>query len=170
MLLEFADYECPFCAKHTNDVQPKVISDLIRTGEVTYAYFHFPFQRIHRNAFNASVAAECAGAGGKFWEMHRLLFANQKDLLGPSLLTHAATLGLDMPSFRTCLATKAAAVSADIKHGETLGVRSTPTFFIGEQLPDGQIHLRKRITGTVGIEGFKAALKPDPPVRRALLW
>ena len=83
ILVEFADFQCPYCAQHTIQTMPRIKKELIEPGIVSYAYFHFPVERLHPDAFKASEAAECAGRQGKYWEMHEMLFAKQSALVRP---------------------------------------------------------------------------------------
>lgn len=128
-LLEYGDYECPFCgAAHT--VVHKVRTML--GHELRFAYRHFPLGQIHPHAFVAAEAAEAAGAQGMFWEMHDILFTHQDRLGAEDLLEYAQRLGLDLPRFTRELAshTHASTVRAHFSSGVRSGVNGTPTFFI----------------------------------------
>jgi protein-disulfide isomerase len=128
-LLEYGDYECPFCGAAHKVVQEvrEMLGD-----ELRFAFRHFPLAQIHPHAFAAAEAAEAAGAQGRFWEMHDLLFTHQ-DRLGPEdLLVYAQRLGLELPRFTRELANHAHAptVRAHFSSGVRSGVNGTPTFFI----------------------------------------
>src|SRR5262245_60944694 len=101
--VEFSDFECPFCGRFARDVQPMLDRMYIKTGDVLMVFVHFPLEEIHPNALTAAVYAECAGQQGRFWEMHDLLFSDQKKLDPLELQGRAKTLGLDIPKFGTCL-------------------------------------------------------------------
>ena len=73
-LVEFTDYECPFCAQHTRDTAPSIDRTLVDTGRMRHVLFNFPLERLHPAARKASEAAECASRQGRFWEMHERLF------------------------------------------------------------------------------------------------
>src|SRR5437868_14618536 len=91
-LLEYGDYECPFCA----DAQPIVKEIQRRLGDdLLFAFRHFPLANVHPHAEHAAEAAEAAGAQGRFWEMHNVLFENQDALEDEDLAQYAAALGLD---------------------------------------------------------------------------
>jgi protein-disulfide isomerase len=125
-LLEYGDYECPFCAAAhpiVKQVQP-VMGD-----ELRLAYRHFPMTQIHPHAYQA---AEAAGAQGRFWEMHDLLFANQDRLDLRDLITYATALGLDLERFVTEMRNGmyAGRLREDFLSGVRSGVNGTPTFFI----------------------------------------
>ena len=107
-------------------------------GKVRLVFRHFPLS-FHENAPKAAEAAMCADAQGKFWEMHKELFANQGALTVADLKKHAATIGLDQAKFDSCLDSgeKKAAVDADTKAGGEAGVSGTPAFFINGKLLSG---------------------------------
>jgi protein-disulfide isomerase len=128
-LVEYGDYECPFCgAAHP------VVKQLLQVlgDDLLFAYRHFPLSQIHAHAALAAEAAEAAGAQRRFWEMHDLLFENQDRLEPPSLLGYAKTLGLDLDRFVRELDSHVHAprVREDFISGVRSGVNGTPTFFI----------------------------------------
>jgi NhaA family Na+:H+ antiporter len=136
-LVEYGDYECPFCAQAAGPVR-----DLIeRFGDdLLYVFRHFPLVSQHPHAFHAAVAAEAAGAQGRFWEMHDRLLANQRGLAAADLLAHARAIGLELPSFEAALADPELAdrVRRDAASGLRSGVLGTPTFFVnGRRLEGG---------------------------------
>ncbi|MGZ4402315.1 MAG: DsbA family protein [Gaiellaceae bacterium] len=128
-LLEYGDYECPFCGA-AHKVVHKVRTML--GDEIRFAYRHFPLAQIHPHAFVAAEAAEAAGAQGMFWEMHDLLFTHQNRLGAEDLLEYAQRLALDLPRFTRELAshTHARTVRAHFLSGVRSGVNGTPTFFV----------------------------------------
>jgi protein-disulfide isomerase len=154
-LIEFFDFQCPFCAKHARDTYPSIRRELIDKHKVTYVSFAFPLDGIHPDARKASEAAECASRQGRFWEMHERLFANPKALGVADLFKSAAAVGLDTTRFETCIAKEAVdAVTADVEEGKRLNVNSTPTFFVGRVRADGSIDLLKQINGAAPFETF----------------
>jgi protein-disulfide isomerase len=135
-IIEFTDYECPFCARHYTQTEPQIMEQYVKTGKVRYTVRHFPLS-FHPNAQKASEAAECAGQQGKFWEMHNAIFENQQSIGVSDLKKYAATIGLDTTKFNTCLDSGATAsiVQADFQAGQAAGVSGTPSFYInGKQL------------------------------------
>jgi len=130
-LIEFSDYQCPFCARHTRDTNPELVKEYVDTGKVRYAFFDMPLENLHKSAFKAAEATRCAGDQGKYWEMHERLFANQQMLEPWS--AHAKALDLDVAVFDTCMNSgkSANAVRADMATAQQLGINSTPTFFLG---------------------------------------
>ncbi len=127
-IVEFSDFECPFCrtlARNLAEVM-KQYGDRVRR-----VYRQFPLESIHRNAMAAAKASICAGDQGKFWVMHGLLFEGGP-LEEANLLEKAAKAGLEAGPFKACLASQAAEnrVRADLETATALGVSSTPTFFV----------------------------------------
>jgi protein-disulfide isomerase len=132
----------------------------VKTGKLRYAVRDFPLEAIHPQAFKAAEAAHCAGDQGQYWEMHVLLFQNQR-ALGPAELTkYAGTLGLDGAKFQTCLdkALHAEAVKRDLAEGMKAGVRGTPTFFLGTIESGDKVRVTRIIRGAQPAEAFKAAI------------
>lgn len=137
VLIEFSDYQCPFCARHTRKVFPQIERDYIKTGKIRYVFRDFPLERIHKQAFVAAQAANCAGDQEKYWEMHDRLFANRKNI--EPLAQHAEAVGLDVDTFASCISSEkyAQEVRDDMAEGRKSGVRSTPTFIFGLVEGDG---------------------------------
>src|SRR5712691_1751168 len=92
-VIEYSDFQCPFCARYAKETFPQITSDYVDTGKVKYAFHDLPLD-FHKYAFKAAEAAHCAGDQGKFWEMHGLLFQNQAALAPEQLGTYAKNLGL----------------------------------------------------------------------------
>jgi protein-disulfide isomerase len=163
-LIEFTDYQCPYCGRHARDTEPQIDATLVDRGAIRHVVLNFPLTRIHQNAEKAGEAAECAGRQGKFWEMHARLFGNQEALGEDDLLRSADAIALDRPQFTRCLAEDAAAeVKADIAEGSRLGVNSTPTFFLGTFERDGSIRLGKRINGAAPFQQFADLIEAVHP-------
>lgn len=142
-IVEFSDYQCPFCSRHFRDTVPQLLSQY--QGEIKYVVLNFPLSNIHPMAQKAAEAAECALDQGEFWEFHDTLFENQSALDTASLKKYAADLGLDTGSFNTCLDSgdKAQQVRSDLQAGQAAGVRGTPTFFINGQRLVGAVPLNR---------------------------
>jgi protein-disulfide isomerase len=158
-MIEFSDYQCPFCKRHVDQTVPGFVKDYVETGKLRYAFRDFPLTAIHPLAAKAAEAARCAGEQGKYWEMHDRLFANQKELQPEKLPTHAQAIGLDEPKFRECLdqGRYAAAVQKDVDEGARLGITGTPTVVVG--LTDGaQAKNAVIIHGAQAIATFKAEI------------
>jgi len=148
VLVEYGDYECPYC-KSASMVIPKLLE---RFGDdLCYVARHFPLPDVHPNAALAAEAVEAAGAQGKFWEMHELLFAHQDRLQFADLLRYAVELGLDAGAFEADLtnARFADRVAADVEGAEAAGVAGTPTFFIND----------RRYVGAYDVDSLEGALR-----------
>jgi protein-disulfide isomerase len=135
-LVEFGDYECPFCGRAYWVVKEvrEAMGDQLR-----YVFRNFPLTQIHPRAELAAEAAEAAGAQGKFWEMHDLIYENQDALDLESLASFAAGLGLDTERFLSDLNLRSHAgrVAEDRNSALRSGVNGTPTFFINGIRHDG---------------------------------
>lgn len=140
-LVEFSDYQCPFCSRFFTATLPTLTKEYIDTGKLRYAFRDFPLDRIHPEARKAAEAARCAGDQGKYWEMHDMLFQNQKALQMDKLKGYAQGLDLDLTAFNACLENGKykAAVQKDLDDGVGVGVRGTPTFVLGKTGPDDTI-------------------------------
>jgi protein-disulfide isomerase len=147
-LVEMTDFQCPFCGRHAKNVMPEILKNYVSTGKLKYVVRDFPLP-FHHNAEKAAEAAHCAERQGKFWEMHDLLFNNQKALDPEHLTEYATQIGLDADAFGTCLESGELAeeVKASREEGRKAGVTGTPTMFLGQSQPDGKVKLTKRITG-----------------------
>lgn len=136
-LVEFSDYQCPFCQRFFLATLPALKREYIDTGKVRYVFRDYPLDQIHPEARKAAEAAHCAGEQGKYWEMHDLLFRNQQALALPRLSEHARTLGLDGAAFDTCLASArhTALVNRGLGDGLAAGIQGTPGFVVAKTKP-----------------------------------
>ena len=128
-LVEYGDFECPHCGRASPIV--KAVQRLMGP-RLCFVFRHFPLTQIHSHAEHAAETAEAAGAQGKFWEMHDVLFQRQEALEDEQLIGYAQTLGLDAARVTTELAghVHRGRVRADFMGGVKSGVNGTPTFFI----------------------------------------
>jgi protein-disulfide isomerase len=127
-IIEFSDFQCPYCAGAT----PVLDSLLVRhPSEVRHVYRHYPLP-IHTDAERAAVASMEAARQGAFWPYHDLLFAHQDRLTDVDLIGYADSLGLDEDAFARALRERLHAdlVAADVALGRSLAVHGTPTFFL----------------------------------------
>jgi protein-disulfide isomerase len=169
-IVEFADYECPYCQK--------VNEDLARIREqfpnqVSLVYKDFPLP-MHPLAAKAAVAARCAGAQGKFWEYHDALFQDKK-LQTSDLKQEAATLKLDTAKFNQCIESgeQVASVKKDAEEAHRMGLQGTPSFFINGHFMSGSIgfvKLRETVMQELGAKILpkkqSAALVPTADVEK----
>jgi protein-disulfide isomerase len=135
-LVEYGDYQCPFCA----EALPGVKQMLSLFGDrLLFAFRQFPLVSQHSNAWSAALAAEAAGRQQRFWEMHDHLFGHQHALSHDELLSHALALGLDMTRFERDLGDPEVAVKVrqDVISGLHSGVMGTPTFFVDSRRLEG---------------------------------
>jgi protein-disulfide isomerase len=140
-LVEFSDYQCPFCRQFSEDTLPALKKNYIDTGKLRYVFRDFPIDQIHPQARKAAEAARCAGDEGKYWEMHGLLFQNQQGLHPERLQTYAEQLHLDTRAFGACLenAKYQARVQHNLTEGISAGVQGTPAFVLGKTRADGTV-------------------------------
>ena len=136
-LVEYGDYESEACAKAN-----EIVKDLMKQfeGDLRFNFRHFPLTQIHQRAQKAAEAAVGAAQDGKFWEMHDLLFRNQKHLGTISLKQYSREAGISNKKFLDSLvnSTYSWEVRNDLLDGLSKGVRDVPTFFINGQLLQGQ--------------------------------
>ena len=145
-IVEFSDFQCPFCA------QSKALMDQVLEAypkDVRLVYKQFPLTTIHQMAMGAAKAAVAAGKQGKFWEMHDLMFANSRELQPEKLKEYAGTIGLDTAKFEKDMNTPEIqqAVEKEMADARAADVQGTPTFFVNG----------KRLM-TRSLEGFKQAV------------
>lgn len=158
-LVEFSDYQCPFCGRFFNQTFAALKTQYIDTGKVRYVFRDFPLDQLHPQARKAAEAAHCAGEQRKYWEMHDTMFKNQRTLKVENLKGFASELGLDVTAFSSCLdeGKYAAAVSQHHAAGSELGVTGTPAFFVGKSPLDGTIEATA-IKGAQPITAFRQAI------------
>jgi protein-disulfide isomerase len=144
---EFADFECPACGQFAVITEPQVRTNLVNTGKVRVRFLDFPLQ-MHRNTWDASLAAACANDQGKFWEMHDALFANQDKWNGEAtnrprgpISDIAKGLGLDMQKYGACMDndTHRAQIAANQREGERRQIGQTPTFIFNGTVVPGSL-------------------------------
>jgi protein-disulfide isomerase len=152
-VVEFSDYECPYC-KRSQRVLGQIASEY--EGRIRLVFKDFPLDS-HPGARPAAEAARCAGTAGRYWEYHDLLFIAQPDFGRDSLIGYAGRLGLNRDVFAACLdgGTNRKAVEQDLREGIAVGVRGTPTFLING----------RRLVGAQPIEAFREAI--DEALREA---
>ena len=141
-IVEFSDFQCPFCSRFYQQTLSELEENYIDTGKVKFVYRDFPLDSIHPNARPTHIAAECADEQGKFWEYHDILFENQgqwnrlaSEDLENSLIQYAQNLSLDVTSFETCLGSEEIAdeVNKDALDARSYGISGTPSFFVGTE-------------------------------------
>lgn len=152
-MIEYSDFQCPFCNRFNQQVYPKLVEQYVKTGKIKFSYKHFAF--LGDESHWAAQAAECAADQKHFWDYHDLLFARQAGENGGAfakgkLIGLAQELKLDVTAFSACLNSDQTAdrVTADSAEGQRLGVRGTPAFLING----------KMLVGAQPFEAFQKAI------------
>jgi protein-disulfide isomerase len=133
-IVEFSDYECPYCLGFYAQVFPLLMKEYVDTGIAQFIRKDLPLTQIHPQAMPAALAAACAGDQGKYWEMHKALYANQQHL-APALYPELARrLGLDEAKFSACLKDprQERGILRDMTEARQLGINGTPSFALGK--------------------------------------
>ena len=159
-VVEFSEFQCPFCRRHFDQTFSGLKQSYIDTGKVRYVFRNFPLVEIHPNAKAAAVAAYCAGQQGAYWKMHDALFANQSRL-GPALYEELAkSLDLDAKKFQACREARESekAIEDDMAYAQSVGVQGTPHFFIGH-LKGGQVVDVQRVNGAQPLAAFTQVIE-----------
>jgi len=153
-VIEVSDFQCPFCKQWHDETYSKLRDEFVKTGKIRLAYINFPLNQ-HANAWPAAETAMCAGAQGKFWEMHDALFVNQKkweQLASPALFfdSLARASGINVPRWQQCVQSGKMKpwIQADYDRAQAAGAASTPTFIIGDRM----------LTGAQPIENLRGAI------------
>ena len=161
VLVEFSDFQCPFCARFVRETLPQIEKDYIKTGKLKYVFRDFPITSAHKDAFKAALAAGCALDQGKYWEMHDRLFENPTAFTVYNLTQNAEAIGLNKETFQQCLNKNEyeTEVQSDFADGLKAGVNQTPTFFLGLTEPNSpKVKVLTVITGAKPYAVFKAAI------------
>jgi protein-disulfide isomerase len=160
-IVEFSDFQCPFCSRFYHDTLSQIEQNYIETGKVKIVYRDYPLS-FHQNAKAAHIASECADEQNKFWSYHDVLFEKQTqwqslaaDAATQEFLAYAEELGLEKDSFESCLGSSQAEqeVTKDFTDGSRYGTTGTPTFFIGNE-KDGFV----KIVGAQPYATFASAI------------
>lgn len=159
-IVEYADFECPYCGEYQHDTYPQIAKDYIQSGKVRYLFRDFPLP-VHPHALIAARAARCAGEEGKFWEMHDSLFAKQNAIRDVDMPGRAQDLGLDTAKFAECLSSNRYTdeINKGAADAQRMGIQGTPTFFVGKIDPNGEVTNLKMIVGAIPYETFKSAIE-----------
>jgi protein-disulfide isomerase len=156
-IIEYSDFQCPFCAQHFKETWPSLKRDFVDTGVALTALRHLPIKS-HPYARAAAMTAECAASQGRFLDMHDLLFARQSELSEEAGRTAAADLGLDETLFQRCMSADAGqAVDEDEATALALGITGTPTFLIGS-IVSGRLTVARVLVGSHPFADFKRTL------------
>jgi protein-disulfide isomerase len=161
-LVEFTDYQCPYCKRHAIGTLPQIVKAYVETGKLKYVLRDFPLNRIHPDAAKLAEAVLCAGDQGKSWEMHDHIFKAKKSPNPGELPKQAGALGLDAKAFEACMQTNkyAGQVEESLAEGGKLGMRGTPGFFLGktDSNDPGKITATEMISGAQAFPTFEKAI------------
>jgi protein-disulfide isomerase len=154
-IVEFSDYQCPYCQKWYHEVFDQLLASY--PGKIRFVYRDLPLP-MHSEAIPAAEAADCAGEQGAYWKFHDALFSGQYTLGRSAYEQYAADLGLDTAAFTACLDDHRyqAEVQADASDATRLGLTGTPSFFI-----NGRV-----IIGALPFENFKAIIDEELALQR----
>jgi protein-disulfide isomerase len=160
-MIEFTDYECPFCAQHARTVLLTLREEFVKQGKVRYAISNFPLSN-HSNAKQLAISAICAGQQNQYWAMHDELFRALPKTTD-SVLALAQGLNLKTDSFLSCLSDRRVSEELDgtLQHAQGIGVEGTPTFVIGPVIEKERIRVNSVIVGAQPIAVFEAAINEE---------
>jgi protein-disulfide isomerase len=157
-LVEYTDYQCPFCRQFHITTFDEIKKNYIDTGKLRYVSRDFPLA-MHENAKNAALAAHCAAEQGKFWELRHVMIVNANQLQPKNIGTYSSDLNLNVEKLTTCIASGkyAPEVERSLAEGQSAGVSGTPSFILG-RAQNGSID-GIRIVGALPYNAFDAKLK-----------
>lgn len=158
ILVEFTDYECPFCQRFHTGAYEEIKKEYIDTGKLRFASVDLPL-KFHKNARQAAHAAHCAGDQGSFWELRHVLIENARTLSPEAIDGFAADLELDQQVFRKCMADQpyAEQIDADVALSGRVGITGTPSFVLAPY--DGQDSIKgMKLVGAQPYSAFKSLL------------
>ena len=158
VLVEYTDYQCPFCQQYHNSAFAQIKANYVDTGKIRYVSRDFPLD-FHENARRAAGAARCAADQNKFWEMRHAMIVNADQLKADQLLTYAANVKLDVPKFKACLDSDKyrADIDKQIQEGMSAGVTGTPSFVLGRL--EGDKLQGVRLVGAQPYSAFDAKIQ-----------
>jgi protein-disulfide isomerase len=138
-LVEFTDYQCPFCQKFHSSAFQELKRNYIDTGRLRFYSRDLPLEALHPEAHRAAQAARCAGDQGAFWNIRDLMASHPAQLAMDNLIAYAAELGLNVATFRGCIAGQKykELVQKDLTEAEKIGAGGTPAFVLGKSTPEG---------------------------------
>jgi protein-disulfide isomerase len=166
-IIEYADFECPFCRRFEREVYPQIRDNYINTGKVKYFHRDMPLP-FHEGAMPAARAAHCASEQGKFWEMHDSLLGDATSLGAADIDERAARLGMNVSELDKCISSDRFAdiIQRGVAEATQMQISGTPTFIIGTLDTQGKLMSVKRtVVGAYPFDTFKGALDPLLAVR-----
>ncbi len=161
-IIEYGDFECPFCRRFQQSTFPQILDQYVKTGKVRYIYRDMPLP-FHAHAMPAAQAVHCAAEQGKYWQMYDSLFADQIAQSTAELDQRAAKAGVDTGKLDSCMtsARSVPAIQRGAAEAAKMEIDGTPTFLIGTVTPDGQVvKVKASVVGAQPFEAFQAAVEP----------
>lgn len=157
-MVEFTDYQCPYCRRFQAEVWPKLKRNYIDTGKLRYIARDLPLE-FHAAAAPAAEAAHCADEQGKFWDMHAALLGGAADLTAGGIDRRARAIGLDMARFAECVARHrySALIAAHARQADAVGINGTPGFVVGRAAHGALTGVR--VEGAVPYDDFGELLQ-----------
>ncbi|HTS23760.1 MAG TPA: DsbA family protein [Casimicrobiaceae bacterium] len=134
VMVEYTDFQCPFCQQFHNTAFAQIKANYIDTGKIRFVSRDFPLD-FHENARRAATASRCAAEQGKYWEMRHVMIVNAEQLKADNLVAYAGQVKMDVPKFKSCLENPdkfKAQIDQDIAEGGVAGVQGTPSFVLGK--------------------------------------
>ena len=161
-IIEYADFQCPFCRRFESQVYPNIRDRYIQTGKLKYFHRDMPLV-FHQGAMPAARAVHCASEQGKFWEMHDSLLGDAASLTPADIDDRAGKLGMNVSELDKCISSDRFAdiIQRGITEASTMQISGTPTFIIGTLDAQGNLmSVKKTVVGASPFEAFKAAIDP----------
>ena len=158
-IVEYTDFQCPFCSKFHLDTFPKLHDEFIASEKMRWVHRDLPLS-MHKNAMQAALAGRCAGEQNHFWEMRDWMQSHPEKLEEPELFAHAMELELDLEQYHSCMATGKyrSSIEADIAEAKKIGANGTPAFVVGTPNAQGLIE-GELITGNQPLAVFERAIE-----------
>lgn len=158
VLVEYTDYQCPFCQRYHNDSFAQIKTNFVDTGKVRYISRDFPLP-FHENARRGATAGRCAAEQGKFWELRHTMIVNANQLQADKLGGYAQSASLDVAKFQACVDSDKyrAAIDKDIAEGSAAGINGTPSFVLG-RIENGKLQ-GVRMVGAMPYQQFEAKIQ-----------
>jgi|SRR5579862_5115540 len=157
-LIEFSDFQCPYCARYATTVLPELRKDFVSSGKMQYVFVNLPLPG-HQQAKSLAKAAACAGKQGRFWSVHDALFTQQANG-SQNILETVRQQGVNRDQFAECIAASDTdqQIERDLDTTARFQLRATPAFAIGSRNPDGSILIQKFFAGARPLEFFEQTI------------
>jgi protein-disulfide isomerase len=161
-IIEYADFQCPFCRRFEHDIYPQIRASYVSSGKLKFFHRDMPLA-FHQGAMPAARAVHCATEQGKFWEMHDTLLGDAASLSAADIDERAGKLGLNVTELDSCISSDrfAAIIQRSVTEANEMQISGTPTFIIGTLDAYGEVmSVKKTVVGAASFDSFKAALDP----------